>query len=148
MHRIPEFGPEGIDHRSAVRYFLGLIALQKASMAWGMLTSGVWDTSQAFIPVAIGRAVDGGIVGRDGGQLILWSSVIFALGLVRAAAGIAFLRQTIITRTVSSGLTVQLITRHVTQLGRSLSREQDIGNLTATVTSDVTTIGDGLLHVG
>ncbi|MCT2582338.1 ABC transporter transmembrane domain-containing protein [Actinophytocola gossypii] len=147
-HRIPELGPEGIDHRSAARYFLGLIALQKASTAWGVVTSGVWNVSQAFIPVFIGLAVDRGITGGDTGELILWSGVVFVLGLVRAGAGVAFYRQTIITRTVSSGLTVQLITRHVTKLGRSLSREHDVGNLTATVTSDVTTIGLGLLHVG
>ncbi len=148
MRRIPELGVEGIDHRSAARYLLGLVARQKASTVWGMVTSGVWNASQAFIPVAIGRAVDLGITGRDSGALILWAGVVLLLGLVRAAAGIAFYRQTVISRTVSGGLTVQAVTRHVTQLGGSLSRQQNIGNLTATVTSDVTTIGSGLLHAG
>jgi ABC-type multidrug transport system fused ATPase/permease subunit len=146
--RIPELGLEGIDHRSPPRYLLGLVARQKASTAWGMLTSAVWNGSQAFIPVAIGRAVDLGVTGRHTGDLILWSGVVFVLGMVRAAAGIAFYRQTVISRTVSGGLTVQAVTRHVARLGGSLSRQQDVGNLTATVTSDVTTIGQGLLHAG
>lgn len=148
MQRIPELGPEGIDHRSAARYLLGLVARQKASTAWGMVTSAVWNGGQAFIPVAIGRAVDRGITGGDNGQLVLWSVVVLLLGVLRAVSGIAFYRQTVITRTVSGGLTVQAVTRHVARLGASLPRRQDVGNLTATVTSDVTTIGNGLLHVG
>jgi ABC-type multidrug transport system fused ATPase/permease subunit len=148
MRRIPELGLNGIDHRSAARYLLGLVAHQKASTAWGMVTSALWNGSQAFIPVAIGRALDLGITGRDTGELILWSGVVLLLGMVRAAMGIAFYRQTVVSRTVSAGLTVQAVTRHVSQLGGSLSRQHDVGNLTTTVTSDVTTIGNGLLHAG
>ncbi|APU13103.1 ABC-type multidrug transport system, ATPase and permease component [Actinoalloteichus sp. GBA129-24] len=148
MRRIPELGAQAIDHRSAARYLLWLVSRQKASTAWGMVTSAVWNASQAFIPVALGQALDLGITGRDSGALIYWSGVILLLGVVRAAAGIAFYRQTVISRTVSAGLTVQAVTRHVTKLGGSLSRGQDVGNLTATVTSDVTTIGNGLLHAG
>ncbi|HEU5271202.1 MAG TPA: ABC transporter ATP-binding protein [Jatrophihabitans sp.] len=121
---------------------------QKASTLWGMVTSGIWNVSQVFIPVAIGKAVDLGITGHDSGALVRWSLVILLLGVVRAVCGIAFYRHSVITRTVSGALTVQLVTRHVTALGASLSRRQDVGDLTATCTSDVTTIGSGLLHVG
>ncbi|WP_326796420.1 ABC transporter ATP-binding protein/permease [Streptomyces sp. NBC_01808] len=148
MRRIPELGAGAVDHRSASRYLLWLVGRQKASTAWGMVTSAVWNASQAFIPVAIGQSLDRGIAGRDSGDLIFWSGVILLLGVVRAAAGIAFYRQTVVSRTVSAGLTVQAVTRHVTKLGGSLSRGQSAGNLTATVTSDVTTIGNGLLHAG
>lgn len=148
MQRIPALGPEGLDHRSAARYLLALIGQQKAGTIWAMVSSSVWNASQAFIPVAIGRAIDLGITGHNSGELIWWSFVIMLLGLVRAVTGIAFYRQSVITRTVSGCLTVQLVTRHVTALGASLSRRSDAGEVTATATSDVTTIGNGLLHVG
>jgi ABC-type multidrug transport system fused ATPase/permease subunit len=124
------------------------MARQKASMIWAVFTSGVWNTSQVVIPVAIGRALDHGIAKRDGGELILWSVVILLLGVLRALSGTAFYQQSVITATLSGCLTMQLVTRHVTALGASLSRGYDIGDLTATCTSDVTTIGNGMRHVG
>lgn len=148
MQRIPVMDSAGLDHRSAARYLLSLIARQKAGMTWAVVSSGVWNTSQVVIPVAIGRALDQGISKHDSGQVLLWSVVILLLGMLRAVSGTAFYRQSVITATRSGGLTMQLVTRHVTALGASLSREHDIGDLTATCTSDITTIGNGLRHVG
>ncbi|MEU9379847.1 ABC transporter ATP-binding protein [Streptomyces sp. NPDC048279] len=117
-------------------------------MIWATLTSGIWNTSQVIIPVAIGWALDHGIGRHDSGEVILWSVVILLLGVVRAVTGTAFYRQSTITATLSGCLTMQLVTQHLIALGASLSREQDVGNLTATATSDVTAIGNGLRHVG
>ncbi|MFC7759341.1 ABC transporter transmembrane domain-containing protein [Catellatospora bangladeshensis] len=141
-------GPEGLDHRSAARYLLALAGRQKAGVIWAIVTSGIWNTSQVFIPVAIGWAVDRGITQGDRGQLILWSLVILALGLVRAVAGTVFYRQQLLTGTASGAMTMHLVTRHITKLGASLPRVADVGNLTATCTSDVTAIGSGMRHVG
>ena len=116
-------------------------------MSWAVVTSGIWNTSQVVIPVAIGRALDHGIAKRNSGELILWSVVILLLGLLRAVSGTAFYRQSVISGTLAGCLTMRLVTRHVTALGAALSREHDIGELTATCTSDVTTIGNGLRHV-
>ncbi len=148
MQRIPEIGPEGLDHRSAARYLLALVGRQKASIAWGVVSSSIWNTSQVIIPVAIGKAVDRGIAQGHDDDLVLWSLVILGLGLVRAVFGTAFYRQSVIIRTVTGCLTAQMVTRHVTALGASLPRAQNIGNLTATATADVATIGNGLRHVG
>ncbi|SER01512.1 ABC-type multidrug transport system, ATPase and permease component [Lentzea xinjiangensis] len=148
MQRIPELGPEGLRHRSAAAFVLALIGKQKAATAWGAVTSTAWMTSQAMIPVAIGRAIDLGIARDDGGEVIRWALVLLLLGLVRAATGIAFFRHSVITRVVSGALTVRMVTRHVTRLGAALPRRKDADDLIATATSDGITIGDGMLYAG
>ncbi|MER6088012.1 ABC transporter ATP-binding protein [Streptomyces bluensis] len=148
MQRIPVLGPGGLDHRSAARFLLALVGKQKAATLWGAVTSAVWMTSQALIPVAIGRAIDGGIARNDSGEVVWWSMAVLLLGVIRATSGIAFYRHSIITRTVSASLTVRMVTRHVTRLGASLPRRQDADDLIATSTSDGTTIGVGLLYAG
>ncbi|MDE0777774.1 MAG: ABC transporter ATP-binding protein [Nocardioides sp.] len=148
MQRIPEVGFAGIDHRSAPRFLFALAARQKASIAWAVVTSSIWNTSQVLIPVAIGRAVDRGITAGNNDELVTWSLVILALGLVRATTGTAFYRQSVVIRTVSGCLAVRLVTRHITALGASVVGRQDVGNLTATSTSDVATIGNGIRHLG
>lgn len=147
MQRIPTIGLADLDHRSAGRYLLALVARQKWAMVWGTVTSGIWNTSQVIIPVAIGRALDHGIARHDSGQVLQWSGLILVLGIVRATTGTAFYRQSTMTATLSGCLTMQVVSRHLVALG-ARSREQDLGNLTATATSDVTAIGNGLRHIG
>lgn len=148
MQRIPELGSEGLNHRSAAGFILALVAKQKAATIWGAVTATVWMASQALIPVVIGRAIDLGIVRDDSAEVIRWSLVLLLLGLVRAGAGIAFFRHSVITRVVSGSLVLRMVTRHVTRLGASLSRQRDADDLIATSTSDVLTIGDGMLYAG
>lgn len=148
MQRIPELGPEGLNHRSPARFILALVGKQKAATIWGAVTSAVWMTSQALIPAAIGRAIDLGIARNDSGEVVRWSIAILLLGVLRAGAGIAFYRHSIITRVVSGALAIRMVTRHVTRLGASLSRRQGADDLIATSTSDVTAIGVGLLYAG
>jgi ABC-type multidrug transport system fused ATPase/permease subunit len=148
MQRIPTLGPDGLDHQSAARFLLALVGTQKAATLWGAATSAVWNTSQALIPVAIGRAIDLGIAQDDTGELVRWSLVILLLGVLRATSGIAFYRHSVITRTVAGCQTMRMVTRHVTLLGASLSRRQAAGEVIATSTSDITAIGVGLLHFG
>ncbi|WP_216214805.1 ABC transporter transmembrane domain-containing protein [Amycolatopsis aidingensis] len=148
MQRIPALGPEGLNHQSAARFILALVGKQKAATIWGAVTSTVWMTTQALIPAALGHAIDVGIAGNDSGEVVRWSMIILLLGVLRAVFGIAFYRHSIITRTVSGCLTMRMVTRHVTRLGASLSRRKDADNLIATSTSDVNTIGVGMLYAG
>jgi ABC-type multidrug transport system fused ATPase/permease subunit len=148
MQRIPVIEHAGLDHRSAFRFLLSLVVRQKAGVSWAIVSSGIWNTSQVVIPVVIGWALDDGIAKHNNDQLILWSVVILLLGLVRSAMGTAFFRQSTFTATLSSCLTMQMVTRHVTALGASLSRKHDIGELTANCTADVPAIGNGMQHLG
>ncbi|GAB2727558.1 ABC transporter transmembrane domain-containing protein [Kitasatospora kifunensis] len=148
MQKIPALDHDGLDHRSATRFLLAIVGKQKAATTWGVFTSAVWMTSQALLPVAIGRAIDQGIAGGKLGQVVFWSLGVLLLGIVRAATGIAFYRHSIITRTVSASLVTRMVTRHVTRLGASLRRRKDVDGLIATSTSDSVTIGVGLLYAG
>jgi ABC-type multidrug transport system fused ATPase/permease subunit len=144
MQQIPALGPDGLDHRSPARFLLALAGKQKAVTFWGSLASAVWLTSQALVPAAIGRAIDLGIARDDSGEVVRWSLVVLLLALLRAVSGIVAYRLAIITLTVSGCLTMRMVTRHVTRLGASLSRRQDVGDLIATSTADLRTVGNGL----
>lgn len=65
------------------------LILWLARRQWRTLLAGAafgipWMLSIALVPAAIGRAIDDGLVARDGRALVLWAGVIFAMGLVSA----------------------------------------------------------------
>ncbi len=65
------------------------LILWLARRQWRTLLGGVafgvpWMLTIALIPAAIGRAIDTGIVARDGGALVRWALVILGLGLTSA----------------------------------------------------------------
>ena len=66
MRQLPVADPGVPDHRSATRLLLWLAARTWPSLAAGIGLGIVWMVSQALMPAAIGRAIDG-ITARDTG---------------------------------------------------------------------------------
>ncbi|HEY2794370.1 MAG TPA: ABC transporter ATP-binding protein [Micromonosporaceae bacterium] len=144
MRRLPVADPGIPDHRSATRYLWWLTRMQGRSIGMGMFYGIVWMVAQAFMPAAIGRAIDRGIADRDLNQLLLWASILLGLGIVQAAAGIMRHRYAVSNYLQGAYRTVQVTTRHASALGATLSRHMAAGEVVSIGTSDISQIGNGL----
>jgi len=69
----------------ADRLLLWLVRRQWRTVAAGAAFGIPWMLSIALVPAAIGKAIDDGLVARDGRALVLWAGVILGMGLVSAA---------------------------------------------------------------
>ena len=71
----------------------------------------IWMSSQAVMPAVIGQAIDKGIADKDTGELLKWSGILFAIGLL--IAGIVWLLfDVVVNRTaglVGGGLCLALV---------------------------------------
>ena len=67
MRTLPTADPGTPDRRSPVRYLLWLTRMEIRTVSAGMVMGIIWMVSQAFMPAAIGRAIDEGIAGREHG---------------------------------------------------------------------------------
>jgi ABC-type multidrug transport system fused ATPase/permease subunit len=144
VRRLPVADPGIPDHRSATRYLWWLTRMQGRSIGMGMFYGIVWMVAQAFMPAAIGRAIDRGIADRDLNQLLLWASILLGLGIVQAAAGIMRHRYAVSNYLQGAYRTVQVTTRHASALGATLSRHMAAGEVVSIGTSDISQIGNGL----
>ncbi|WP_404384584.1 ABC transporter ATP-binding protein/permease [Knoellia locipacati] len=69
----------------ADRLLLWLVRRQWRTIVGGAAFGIPWMLSIALVPAAIGKAIDDGLVARDGRALVLWSGVILGMGLLSAA---------------------------------------------------------------
>jgi len=144
MRALPVPDPGIPDHRSATRYLWWLVRLQKRTIALGILWGVLWMVSQALMPLAIGTAIDRGIVARDTSALALWAGALLGLGLLQAAAGILRHRCAVFNWLSAAYRTVQLTARHAGHLGATLSKRLATGEVVSIGTSDVAHIGNVL----
>ncbi|MGG5260230.1 ABC transporter transmembrane domain-containing protein [Phycicoccus avicenniae] len=117
-----------------------------ARRQWRTLVAGAcfgipWMLSVALVPAAVGRAVDAGIVARDGRALVLWSLAVVGLGLVSAAAGNGrhwFAVKNWLTAAFRAGVVAD---RAVRRSGPALTRTMPAGEVLASFTSDFGRMG-------
>ncbi len=114
---------------------------QRRTLLGGMCFGILWMSSQAVIPMVIGLAIDRGIAGRDGGELVKWSLVMLLIGLVQAGSGILRHRFAVTNWLITAYRTVQLVTRQTVRLGGSLPRKVSTGEVVAIGTSDLSHLG-------
>lgn len=111
------------------------------TLAMGMLFGILWMCSMAVMPAVIGRAIDHGVAARDGDQLLKWTGVMFAIGLVQAAVGIMRHRFAVTNWLTAAYRTVQLTGRQAVNLGGTLPRKVSTGEVVAIGTSDISHLG-------
>ncbi|WP_299443444.1 ABC transporter ATP-binding protein [uncultured Phycicoccus sp.] len=117
-----------------------------ARRQWRTLLAGAgfgipWMLSVALVPAAVGRAVDEGIVARDGRALILWSLAVVGLGVVSAVAGNGrhwFAVKNWLTAAFRAGVVAD---RAVRRSGPALTRSMPAGEVLASFTSDFGRMG-------
>ncbi|MEV6601198.1 ABC transporter ATP-binding protein [Actinoplanes sp. NPDC051346] len=144
MRDLPPADPGSPDHRSASRYLGWLARRTWVSVSAAILFAVVWMVCQAFVPAVIGRAIDAGLTGRDGRQLLIWSMVLLAVGLVQAGAGLLRHRRAVFNWLSAAYRTVQVTVRQAGRLGAALPRRLEAGEVVAIGTADITHIGNAI----
>ena len=73
--------------RAAWRYLRRLIVRERRGVVFAVVGGLLWQGAAVAAPLAIGRAIDSGVLPRDRHALILWCLVLLGLGSVEGSAG-------------------------------------------------------------
>ena len=141
MHVLPHAHPGDADHRSPGAYLWWLARRQWPTLLGGMAFGIVWMSSQAVMPFVIGRAIDRGVAGQDGGALLRYAGLMLLIGLVQAATGIMRHRFAVTNWLITAYRTVQVVARHTVHLGSTLSRKVSTGEVVTIGSSDIAHLG-------
>jgi ABC-type multidrug transport system fused ATPase/permease subunit len=115
---------------------------QRRTLLGGMAFGIVWMSCQAVMPAVLGRAIDRGVAEKDARQLVLWASVMFAVGVVQAVSGIVRHRFAVTNWLTAAYRTVQLVTRQAVHVGGALPRKVSTGEVVAVGSSDLSHLGN------
>lgn len=141
MRVLPLDHPGTADHRSPGRFLWWLAKGQWHTLVLGMVFGIVWMSTQAVMPAVIGLAIDRGVAGKDGGELVKYAVIMFLIGLLQAASGIMRHRFAVTNWLTAAYRTVQLVTRQTVHLGGTLPRKVSTGEVVAIGTSDLSHLG-------
>ncbi len=143
MFALPLADPGRPDTRSPLRFLFWCARGQLRTIVSGSAFGVVWMVSQAAIPLALGAGLGAAIRG-SGADVLSWSLVVLALGLLQAAAGILRHRRAVANFLIAACRVQQLVTRRATLLGGDLARKVAAGEVANLGASDVERIGDAL----
>jgi len=141
VRSLPLADPGQPDLRSPSRYLRWLARGQVPSLIGGIAAGIIWMLGQAVAPALLGRAIDSGVAARNNGELILWASILLAVGIVQALAGVVRHRFAVTNWLIASFRTQQLIDRKVAELGASLPAQTAPGDIVTLTASDTMRIG-------
>lgn len=115
-----------------------------ASLLVGMVAGIVGIVCAALVPLATGEAIDRGVIPRDTGSVTVWALVILGLILVRAGATVVQERRDLAATIRSAYRMAEIVNSHAADLGASLRRHINAGDLISIGVGDVTPIGFAL----
>ncbi|HEY6471136.1 MAG TPA: ABC transporter ATP-binding protein [Candidatus Dormibacteraeota bacterium] len=136
LSKIPLADPGIPDLRSPVRFLYWIAKGQRRTVIGGAFFGAVWMGTQGIIPAALGAAVNA-IIQRDTTTLLVWTSVVFALGILQAAAGVLRHRRAVSNFLEAAARVRQLVLRHAVDLGGALPRQVGVGEVGSIATTDV-----------
>src|ERR1700677_796963 len=144
MRALPGEDSPAPDIRGPWRYLLSM-----AASHWRVITADcffnvMWTGAQALTPAVIGEAVNDGLIGRHQAALIWWGLAIAGLGVVVAVSAMLVERYEMIVAVRPAYQTMRLVTRHVCDLGATISRRVSAGDLLTVGVSDINLIGQAL----
>jgi ATP-binding cassette subfamily B protein len=73
--------------RAAWRYLWRLIVRERSGVLLAIAGGLLWQAAAVTAPLAVGQAIDQGVLPHDRRALVTWCVVLVALGVVEAAAG-------------------------------------------------------------
>lgn len=129
------------DLRSPRRYLQWIARRQQRTLAAGALWGTVAMLAQAVTPAALGQAIDAGVRHQSRPALVGWAAVLLALGLTQAVAGILRHRCAVDNWMTAVFRTQQLVLRHATTLGGSLSARVPAGEAANVSATDAVAVG-------
>ncbi len=119
-----------------MRFLLWMARAQRRTVIGGAFFGALWMGTQGVIPAALGQAVNA-IIQRNGPALMLWAGVVFALGILQAAAGVLRHRRAVSNFLEASVRVQQLVIRAAIRLGAGLPRQIGAGEVASLGTTDV-----------
>ena len=146
MRNLPVSDPGLADHRTPGRFLWWMARAQWVTLLGGMFYGILWGGAQAVMPAVLGRAIDRGVADKDTSELLYWTGVMLAVGLVQAVSGIMRHRFAVTNWLTAAYRTVQLVTRQTVRLGGTLPRKVSTGEVVAIGTSDLSHLG-GLMDI-
>jgi ABC-type multidrug transport system fused ATPase/permease subunit len=144
MRELPPGHPGLPDLRSPTRFLLWLARGQLGTLAVASAYGVVWMAALAVVPALVGRAIDLGVAGGDTGELLRWSGLILAAGLVSAVAGILRHRTAVVNWLTAAYRIQQLLVRQAVRLGGSLPRRVPTGEVAAVGSHDAERVGSAM----
>jgi ABC-type multidrug transport system fused ATPase/permease subunit len=139
--RLPYDDPGRPDTRSPVRLLLWVGRQQLGMLSAGVALGIFWMVAQALMPFALGRAVEEGLVQRDGEALAVWAGVLLGLGAVQAGAGVLRHRVAVVNWLQASYRLIQVIAHHAARSGPAVRARLSTGEVVATVSNDALRAG-------
>lgn len=141
MERLPFADPGIPDLRGPWRFLARIWRGQIRSQVLGAVMGSIWMLCAALTPAAVGRAIDQGIVPRDGAALLRWSAIVFALAVISAGTGALRHRYAVENWLRACFRTMQWLGHHSADTGAALTRAMPTGQVVAGIASDAPTIG-------
>ncbi len=141
MRALPLDHPGTADVGSPGRFLWWVAKGQWQTLLGGMFFGVIWASSQAVMPLVLGRAIDHGVAARDGRALLEYAGLMFLVGLVQAVSGIVRHRFAVFNWLTAAYRTVQLVGRQSVALGMTLPRKVSTGEVVAIGTSDLGHVG-------
>ncbi|MEO7267604.1 MAG: ABC transporter ATP-binding protein [Knoellia sp.] len=125
----------------ADRLLLWIVRRQWRTVAAGAAFGIPWMLSIALVPAAIGKAIDDGLVARDGRALVLWAGVILGMGLISAAT--TNLRHWFaVSNWLFAAFRAAIVTeRAVRRAGPALTRDKPAGEVLTAFANDFWKLG-------
>jgi ABC-type multidrug transport system fused ATPase/permease subunit len=137
---LPVADPGVPDTRSPVRLLLWVGRHQIPTLVAGVVFGILWMVAQAFMPFAIGQAIDG-IVAGDNSTLVTWVLVLLALGITQAVAGVMRHRNAVANWLQATFRLAQLVSHHAARTGAAVRAQLTTGEVVATVANDAMRAG-------
>lgn len=147
-HRVPHADPGTPDFRGPARFLWWLVRMQRRRILLGALWGSSWMCALMLPPYLMSRAIDSGLRAGDRGQLVLWVSLVLAVGAAVAVLGILRHRTMTLVRVDAAYRTVQVVVRHITRLGAALPGKVSAGELTHLQAGDMGRIAQTLTITG
>ncbi|MEU7552267.1 ABC transporter ATP-binding protein [Streptomyces sp. NPDC044571] len=143
----PAAVPEA-DARGPWAYLWWLARIRPWPLVLAAVLGALWMVPLALIPLVLGRAVDeaGQATGQAG--LYLWSLLALGLGLVQGLAGAGLIQAAVGAEAHALSVTHRVLLRQVVRLGATLRGKARAGDVAASATADVESIGNAFEVVG
>jgi ABC-type multidrug transport system fused ATPase/permease subunit len=137
----PFSDPGRPDLRSPSRLLVWLVGAQIRTVLSGAVWGVAWMVAQAAIPALLGEAIED-VVRRDRGGLVMWSAVLFVLGVIQAVAGVLRHRRAVANFILATTRIEQVLARAVSRLGPRVTDQVAAGEVANLGGADVERIGE------
>jgi ABC-type multidrug transport system fused ATPase/permease subunit len=141
---LPVADPGRPDTRSPLRLLLWVGRHQLGTLTIAVSFGIVWMVAQALMPYAIGQAIQQGIVDGDHDGLVRFCTLLAALGVVQAAAGVMRHRYAVQNWLQASFRLAQVVGHHAANSGDAVRGRLSTGEVVATISNDALRAGGAL----